>query len=116
MPVRAPLIQWPETLGALGPADDPNILLVGEAWIAGAEFMITAIRMRKGMRMPDYRDGVAPADYEAALDSMLDEIEYLASTMAPALVPMDGGEYLIWMVPSAGRKARSQNEEGSEPA
>jgi hypothetical protein len=32
---------------------------------------------------------------------MREEIETLASTMEPALVSISGGNYLLWMVPSA---------------
>ena len=112
MTVRAPAIQWPTSFDALGPADDPSILLVGEATLQGVEFVVTAIRMRDGMRMPDYREGVPLDVYEAALDSMREEIETLASTMEPALVPIEGGQYLLWMVPST----RIQNVAESLPA
>ena len=100
MHLRAPEIQWPSSFDALGPADDPSILLVGEAKIEGVDFVVTAIRMRDGMRMPDYREGVPVSAYEAAIDSMREEIEVLASTMEPALIPFQGGQYLLWMVPS----------------
>lgn len=101
MTLRAPAIQWPDTFDELGPADDPRILLVGEAMIEGTAFVVTAIRMREGMRMPDYLEGVPVSAYEAAIDSMREEIEVLASTMEPALVPIAGGNYLMWMVPAS---------------
>ena len=112
MSLRAPAIQWPAAFDAQGPAEDPNILLVAEASIDGIAFVITAIRMRDGMRMPDYREGVPIGVYEDTIDSMREEIEVLASTMDPPLVKLDGGDYLLWMIPSA----RDQNEDGSEPA
>ena len=100
MSMHAPAIQWPDSFDALGPTEDPRILLVGTAEIAGVKFVVTAIRMRDGMRMPDYLEGVPVSAYEAAIDSMREEIEVLASTMEPALVPIAGGKYLLWMVPS----------------
>lgn len=112
MSLRAPAIQWPAAFDAQGPAEDPTILLTAEASIDGVAFGITAIRMRDGMRMPDYREGVPVSVYEDALDSMREEIEVLASTMEPSLIALDGGEYLLWMIPSA----RDQNEDGSDPA
>ncbi len=101
MTLRAPAIQWPDSFDELGPADDPRILLVGEARIADVDFEVTAIRMRDGMRMPDYLEGVPVSAYEAAINSMREEIEVLASTMEPALVSIAGGNYLLWMVPSS---------------
>lgn len=101
MSLHAPAIRWPDNFDALGPAEDPRIVLVGEAEIEGVKFIVTAIRMREGMRMPDYLDGVPQSTYEAAIDSMREEIEVLSSTMEPALVPIAGGNYLLWMVPSA---------------
>lgn len=101
MTLRAPAIQWPATFDAFGPADDPAILLAGEAKVAGIGYVVTAVRMRRGMRMPDYKDGVSPGAYEDALDTMLDEIECLASTREPALLPLADGHYLLWMVPAA---------------
>ncbi len=101
MSVPTPAIEWPADFEALGPAEDPDILLTAEARIGGQDFVVTAIRMRAGMRMPDYRDGVPVHVYEDALDSMREEIECLASTMEPALVSIGGGDYLLWMVPSS---------------
>jgi hypothetical protein len=101
MDVLAPAMTWPENFDAVGPAEDPRIVLVGEAQIEGVKFVVTAIRMRDGMRMPDYLEGVPVSVYEDAIDSMREEIETLASTMEPALVSISGGNYLLWMVPSA---------------
>ena len=112
MSLRAPAIEWPTSFDAQGPAEDPNILLSAQACIAGVTYAITAIRMREGMRMPDYRDDVPSGAYEDALDSMREEIEVLASTMDPPLVSLGDGNYLLWMVPSAP----DQNEPGSDPA
>ena len=101
MDVQSPAMTWPENFHAVGPSEDPRIVLVGEAKIEGVKFVVTAIRMRDGMRMPDYLEGVPVSAYEDAIDSMREEIETLASTMEPALVPISGGNYLLWMVPSA---------------
>lgn len=101
MSVATPPIEWPDSFDALGPAADPTILLTADVRIGGQDFVVTAIRMRAGMRMPDYKEGVPVRTYEDALDSMREEIECLASTMEPSLVAIDGGDYLLWIVPSS---------------
>ena len=116
MDFRTPEIQWPERLEPGGPADDPGILLVGEAQIGGLPFAITAIRMREGLRMPDYRDSVDADEYDSALDSLVDDIECLSNILEPSLLRLDEGAYLMWMVPSGLRALSAQKDDEAEPA
>jgi hypothetical protein len=100
MKMRAPQIEWPTEFDELGPAEDPSILLSAVARIDGVEYTVTAIRMREGMRLPDYRSDVRDRTYETFIDEKLDEIECLAETVEPALLSLGGGSYLLWMAPT----------------
>jgi hypothetical protein len=60
-----------------------------------------ALRMREGMRTPDYRDDVPAEAYEAAMDSMVIEVEDLVDSREPDLLNINGAQYLLWMVPAA---------------
>ncbi|MDE1938576.1 MAG: hypothetical protein KGI68_06110 [Alphaproteobacteria bacterium] len=101
MDIRAPSIQWPAALNSAGPNEDPGIMLTGTARIAGVDFLVSALRMRDGMRIPDYKDDVSEKIYETALNSMLDDVEDLVNSMEPELLAINGGRYLLWMVPVA---------------
>jgi len=101
MTVPAPSIQWPAQFLEGGPVEDATILLTADAQISGTHFKVMALRMRAGMRMPDYRDGIAESAYEAALDGMLDDIEDLVDSLEPELIILERAEYLLWMVPAS---------------
>ncbi len=101
MSVSAPEIDWPSELKERGPAEDPGILLTGRAKIAGVAFKVSALRMSKGTRMPDYRDEVPEETYEASLDNMPEDIECLVDSIQPELIVLNGADYLLWMVPQA---------------
>lgn len=100
MPIAAPSIQWPAQFIEEGPAEDPTILLSGRARLAGVGFKVTALRMRAGLRTPDYREDVPKKTYEPALDGMIDDIEDLMDSIEPQLLAIDGAQYLLWMVPA----------------
>ena len=101
MPIRTPAIQWPAELREAGPEEDPTIMLVGHARIADVDFTVTALRMRDGMRLPDYRDSVPRRHYEATMGAKLGDIEDLVDSIAPSLLSMHAARYLLWMVPVA---------------
>lgn len=101
MRIPSPAIQWPAELLSTGPDRDPDILLTGDARVAGIRFRVAALRVRKGLRTPDYRADVPLSDYETALDSMQDDVEDLIGSLSPELVPLNGTDYLLWMVPFA---------------
>lgn len=101
MPITAPPIHWPDDFSELGPSEDPAILLKGEARIAGTGFEVMALRLRDGMREPDYRPDLPETLYEQDLESLMGTIEDLTESLAPRLVSIDGARYLLWMVPSA---------------
>jgi len=99
MRVSAPAIRWPTELATAGPAQDPMIVLAGRAEIDGVGFRVTALRMREGMRLPDYRAGVPEGAYEDALERMVDDIEDLVDSLGPQRVVINDAHYLLWMVP-----------------
>jgi hypothetical protein len=101
MQIAAPTVEWPFELSDAGPPEDPAIMLLGDAKISGAHFKITALRMREGLRAPDYRKDVPKFLYEAALDSMADDIEDLIGSLRPELIVIGDAKYLLWMVPAA---------------
>jgi hypothetical protein len=104
MPVPTPSIKWPAAFVEAGPPEDAAILLTADAQIAGIVFKVMALRMRAGLRMPDYRDGVAESTYEVAMDGMLDDIEDLVDSLEPELIVLNGTQYLLWMVPGARKE------------
>jgi hypothetical protein len=99
MPIPAPTIVWPTTLREEGPQGDPRILLGADAAVGGAAFRVRALRVRRGHRGPDYRDGVPMNAYEDALDGLLDDIEDLVDSIEPESVTIGDADYLLWMVP-----------------
>ncbi len=101
MPVSAPPIQWPSQLNEQGPAQDPSVMLTGRAEIAGVAFKVTALRMRDGMRIPDYRDDISEAAYEDAIDCAFEDVEDLVGSLDPRLISLNGAQYLLWLVPLA---------------
>lgn len=103
MPIPAPAIRWPAELIEAGPAEDTTILLVGEADVAGVIFKITALRMRTGMRTPDYLDEQFELEYEVEWGGLVEDVEDLVDFMQPQLVEIKGSQYLLWMVPSASK-------------
>jgi hypothetical protein len=84
-----------------GPEADPAILLVGQAMIAGKPFKIAALRMQRGGRGPDYRPNVPESEYAVSLECMTEDVEDLVDSIEPQLIAMNGGHYLLWMVPEA---------------
>jgi hypothetical protein len=105
MTIPTPAIAWPHALTEEGPPEDASILLSGEARIAGIAFHVMAVRMRPGLRTPDYRDGVASSTYESAMDGMVDDIEDLVDSLEPELISLNAAQYLLWMVPAAHEDA-----------
>jgi hypothetical protein len=97
--VRAPAIEWPSTFQEVGPAGDPSILLLGDVRIAGTNYVITAIRMGEGLTEPDFRDDIDRDEYEAVLDDFLDDAELLTDSRDSALLALENGKYLLWMIP-----------------
>lgn len=103
MPVPAPTITWPAKFVEAGPAEDATMMLICEAEIAGVVFKVTALRMRAGMRTPDYPDELSESEYELELGGMVEDVEDLVDSMRPQLINIGGAQYLLWMVPSASK-------------
>lgn len=101
MTVRCPPIVWPTELDEAGPPEDPSILLVGSAEIAGMAHQVMAIRVKPDLRLqPDIRDDVPKAVYEDAhLHVRLEELSYLADAMTLMSIRLDSGAYVVWMMP-----------------
>lgn len=101
MTIPTPAIIWPAAFTEEGPPEDASILLTGEARVAGIAFNVMALRMRPGLRTPDYREDVAQSTYESAMDNMVDDIEDLVDSLEPELIVLNAAQYLLWMVPAA---------------
>jgi len=100
MNIPAPAIRWPAEFTAAGPPRDPAIVLTAEARIGDTAFRVTALRMREGLRLPDYRTDVPESAYEEAFERMVDDIEDLVDARNPHRVAINNAEYLLWMVPA----------------
>lgn len=101
MSIPVPAIIWPKEFQSMGPDGDPTIVLSADVQVGSVHFLLTALRTHENMRMPDYHADVPREDYEAKLDSMLDEIETLSASIEPELLEISGARYLVWMVPRA---------------
>lgn len=82
-----------------GPPNDPSILLTGDAMIGNIAFKVTALRVRRTGRGPDFRDDVAEEDYAVSLESLMDGVEELSGSIEPSAIELNGALYLLWMVP-----------------
>jgi hypothetical protein len=106
MPVRLPEPHWPSELLEKGPPEDPTILLAGAAEIGNAPYRVLAVRLNPGSLSVDYRRDLEEEIYgDYQLEDMLDELTFLDDIDKSVLVPIDGGHYVIWMMPfsRAGR-------------
>ncbi len=102
MPVRLPELNWPLELLEKGPEEDPSILLSGAAEIGTVPHRILALRVNPSHAQVDFRadlDEAVYADYQ--LEVMLDELNVFDNVDRSAVVPLESGDYVIWMVPSA---------------
>jgi hypothetical protein len=105
MPVRLPEPRWPSELLDEGPPEDPSILLGGAAEIGKAPYRVLAVRLNAHTLAVDYRtelDEDVYADYQ--LEGMLDELTFLDDIDKSVLVPIEGGHYVIWMMPFSGER------------
>jgi hypothetical protein len=103
MPIRLPDPLWPPELQEDGPPEDPSILLGGAAEIGGAPHRFLAVRLNPDTMSVDYRadlDEDIYADYP--LEDMLDELTFMDEIDQSVLVAMNGGRYVIWMMPFGG--------------
>jgi hypothetical protein len=102
MPVHLPEPHWPAELLERGPDEDPSILLSGVAEIGTVPHRILAVRVNPSHAQVDYRadlDEAVYADYQ--LEVMLDELNVFDNVDRSVMVPLESGNYVIWMVPSA---------------
>ena len=102
MPVRLPALNWPVELLENGPDEDPSILLSGAAAIGTVLHRILAVRVNPSHAQVDFRadlDEGVYADYQ--LEVMLEELNVFDNVDRSAVVPLESGNYVIWMVPSA---------------
>ena len=95
-----PAIGWPTELREAGPAADPSILLVGDAKIGATDYLVTAVRINQYLTGPDYHPEVNERQYEKKLGQAIDALDFLMEVADPALLPLEGGMYLLWMVPA----------------
>jgi hypothetical protein len=109
MTVACPSIEWPRFLEECGPAEDADIVLKGTAHIGATPLEVIAIRIDPRLRRaPDYRPDVPEAAYQtAALETTLEELEYLTEELAAvtgaaerSLVRLPAGDYVMWVLPA----------------
>jgi hypothetical protein len=109
MAIPCPPLEWPSFLQECGPANDPQIVLRGDARIGDTPLQVVAIRVDPELRYaPDYRRGVPAEAYEtAALETTLDELEYLTEELSGltgraqrSIVRLAGGAYVLWVLPA----------------
>lgn len=120
MPVECPCCQWPSVLEERGPREDPSILLTGPARIGDTPVQIIAIRINPNLRMSSDRseilvDRSPDAELHAALDTILEEFDYLAEQLGELfgedqfrIVELATGPYQFWVVPVSFRAAGSE--------
>lgn len=96
-------MNWPTELREVGPTGDPTIMLRGKAKIGSTTYTVTAIRVNEYLIAPDYRENIDGKTYEAVINDALNALEFLTDTIDPALLPLEGGQYLLWMMPIAAR-------------
>lgn len=104
MPIHLPEPRWPSELLEEGPPEDPAILLGGAAEIGKAPHRVMAVRLNPKTLAVDYRADLEEdvyADYQ--LEGMLDELTFLDDIDKSVLVPIEGGHYVIWMMPFSDR-------------
>jgi hypothetical protein len=102
VPIQIPQAVWPSELTEEGPPQDASILLSGLANIGPAPHRVLAVRINPTTLAVDYRadlDESVYADY--ALDELVDDLTFLDDLDASVLVPMGGGDYVVWMMPFA---------------
>ena len=100
MPVRLPEPRWPAELLEEGPPEDPSILLGGAAEIGKAPHRVLAVRLNPSTLSVDYRADLEEGIYgDYQLEDMLDELTFLDDIDKSVLVPIEGGYYVIWMMP-----------------
>lgn len=109
MAVQSPSIKWPNVLEGCGPEQDPDILLKGTVEIGATPLQIVAIRIDpQRRRTPDYKPDVPEAAYHtAALETTLDELEYVTEELAEvtgaaerSIVYLPTGPYVICVLPA----------------
>jgi hypothetical protein len=101
MTVAFPLPEWPHDLLNEGPPEDRSILLRGEATIGATRFVVTALRVDPIRLGPDYRPDVAVGAYrDYHLSTIIDIVSELVGIDDASTVQLEGGQYLLWMLPS----------------
>lgn len=100
MPVQIPQVGWPAELSEEGPAEDPFILLTGAAMIGRAPCRVLAIRVSTATLAIDYRPDLEEEIYaDLQLEEMLSELTFAEDIDRSVLVPMETGNYVVWMIP-----------------
>jgi len=91
---------------AVGPKDDPTILLRSIADIEGAAYVVMAIRIDPIRLCADLRDDLARRIYaDCPVEEMLDDFGSYTEITDRALVHLSTGAYVIVMMPGIGAAA-----------
>ena len=101
MTILCPTAQWPTSLQAAGPQQDPTILLRGPATVAGASYAVLAIRIDPVRMAPDLRDDVPASAYaQTELAEIMDALMSWTAITDEVLLPLDDGYYVFLMLPA----------------
>lgn len=114
MAIPCPSFRWPLELDECGPAEDPEILLTGTAYLGASPIQVVAIRIDPNSgRLPDYKasvphDAYTDGHFDEVLEVVLDELEYVASELddllgedRPSTVRLPGGVYRLCTLPAS---------------
>ncbi|HEX3983128.1 MAG TPA: hypothetical protein VHX12_05485 [Acidisoma sp.] len=102
MEFPVPRLTWPRHLQQSGPEQDPSILLSGTSEIGGGRYLVFALRVDLDSLEADFRSDLDESVYaDLRLDVMLEELMFFADFDRTAVVPLQGGHYIFWMVPNA---------------
>jgi hypothetical protein len=103
MTIKCPNPQWPTGLLAVGPKDDPTILLRSIADIDGAPYLVMAIRIDPIRLCADLRTDLPRRTYaDCPVAEMLDDLGSYTEITNRSLVHLSTGAYVIVMMPGSG--------------
>lgn len=103
MPVRLPEPRWPAELLEDGPDEDPSILLSRAVEIGNVLHRLLAVRVNPNHLRVDFRPDLGKAVYaDYPLELMLDELTFFDDIDRSAVVRLESGSYILWMVPAGG--------------
>lgn len=114
MSIKCPAIEWPAALEEGGPIEDPSILLLGTAYLAGKAMQVVAARIDLPQSWAlDYKPGAEKSAWQwdasnSLLATLLDELDDMAGDLgnllgddSPTIVNLADNPYMVWMLPAS---------------